>query len=184
MIIRTLLISLLFCSSTVSAQEEIWMSKTFDDLVTLNLPTTTTFQKQGFVHSYTGSISGDEFMFMYMDTSMHLKDEHTFKLTLNGFMKGVTGRYPDSSFSIRGKEARIGGMPGLLFAITSNDRAYASWHQYHFATIANDRLCLFVVSTNDGSEQQLTADRFFGFIRFYVDRIKESRYKETGLLMN
>lgn len=167
---------LLIFSTRSFTQDTAWSERSFNNIVSIHLPKNATFTQQSFVKTYSGFADDYQFTFNYFDTTMNVKDSEDLKISLNGFIKGVLMQVSDTQFLIQAADAKIGGLPGILIELIAKDSTAPIRQLFYFVTMANSHFYSFSSATRLYDKSRETAERFFGSIRFELDRIKENKY--------
>jgi hypothetical protein len=181
---HTILLIFLVVSTKALSQDTAWSERSFNNILTLKLPKTVNFTQQSFIQSYSGFADNHQFTFNYYDTAMNVKDSQTLKISLNGFMHGVLMQVSDSQFVIQASDAKIGGLPGILVELIARDTTAPIQQLIYFATMANRHYYSFSSATRWYDKSRSTAEKFFGSIRFQLDRIEESKYDLKSMVIH
>lgn len=133
---------------------------------------------------YTGNLGEEYFGITYYDTAMKVNDAENFKISLTGFANGMRNRVPKEAYEITMKDTSIGNTIGILIYYLPRGNAPYPYIIVCYATLANDHFYSFLATFPITAKNRRWANRFFNSIHFDAEKIKESKYDLSSVLIN
>jgi hypothetical protein len=152
-------------------------------VLSCNLPVNSESRQSSFIKAFGGELNSNFYGLQYYDSTFHkIENEHSFQISLTGFMSGRAGDSMLKGYSALVIDTAIGGTVGLMGKFTSTDSSKFYRRVDYYVTLANNHYYWFYAySTSPKNEKEI--DSFFNSIKFDSDKLKEKTFKLTPIYL-
>lgn len=124
----------------------LWKKNLFNEILTLNLPTTARYDTSSFVRAFGGEVNANYYGFQYYDTIFKpITTEKQFQISLTGYISGRVSDPNLKRYNVTVVDTSFGETKGLMARFTTNDTSETYKQIYYYTTIANNHYYLFYV---------------------------------------
>lgn len=171
----------LFMALTLFAEkassQDLWTRRSINNILTFSFPSPESSSEISYLKEYRSQVGGNSYIIRFYDTTMSVRDQEEFKISLVGYADGFLREPGLKSYKICITDTLMNGMPGLMIDLKSSETS-AQFQQIHcYITMANGQYYSFLVLSAGNTEKDPGVDRFFNSIVFDPTKIKESTYR-------
>ena len=168
---------LIICTKSFS-QDTLWKKNVFNEILTLNLPAKSEYNKSSFVKAFGGEVNSNYYGFQYYDTIfLPIENEEKFKISLTGFISGRTSDPTLQKYNVTVVDTIINSITGLMATYTTTDTSKAYKKIYYYVTIANNQYYWFYAYSPFLKDNDEGIKFFFKSIMFSYEKLKEKSFR-------